>query len=192
MLVLCVHAAKHSWMQLSYLCDIAQLARSRALDWAALQAEAARLGIARLVAVTFLLAHKLLGAPLPAGLDLHRDPAAEPLTQRVLQRIVSDAEFDPESVSYFRLMMDLRERRRDRASFLWRLCVTPGPGEWSAIRLPGSVVSALSCRAYGQAGWAAALRAIRLTAPRVSSSAAHPRPQSPLHNAAISRLVHTR
>jgi hypothetical protein len=187
MLVLCVHAAKHSWMQLSYLCDIAQLARSRALDWAALQAEAARLGIARLVAVTFLLAHKLLGAPLPAGLDLHRDPAAEPLTQRVLQRIVSDAEFDPESVSYFRLMMDLRERRRDRASFCHtrsrRMVCDPAAG---------SVVSALSCRAYGQAGWAAALRAIRLTAPRVSSSAAHPRPQSPLHNAAISRLVHTR
>jgi Uncharacterised nucleotidyltransferase len=137
MLVLCVHAAKHSWMQLSYLCDVAQLARSRALDWAALQAEAARLGIARIVAVSFLLAHKLLGAALPAGLDLHSDPATGLLAERVLQRIVSGAEFDPESVSYFRLMVDLRERRRDRASFLWRLCVTPGPGEWSAIRLPG-------------------------------------------------------
>jgi Uncharacterised nucleotidyltransferase len=137
MLVLCVHAAKHSWMQLSYLCDIAQLARSRALDWTVLQAEAAGLGITRVVAVSFLLAHKLLGATLPPRLGLHGDPAAEPIAQRVLQRIVSDAEFDPESVSYFRLIMDLRERRRDRASFLWRLCLTPGPGEWSAIRLPG-------------------------------------------------------
>jgi hypothetical protein len=137
MLVLCVHAAKHSWKQLSYLCDVAQLARSRGLNWKALQTEAARLGIARIVAVSFLLAHKLLGAALPAGLDLHRDPAAEPLTQRVLQRLVADVEFDPESISYFRLMMDLRERRRDRASFLCRLCLTPGPGEWSAIRLPG-------------------------------------------------------
>ena len=36
MLVLCVHAAKHAWMQLSSLRDIAQLARSRALDWDAL------------------------------------------------------------------------------------------------------------------------------------------------------------
>jgi len=136
MLVLCVHAAKHSWMQLSYLCDIAQLARSRALDWAELQAEAGRLGITRIVAVSFLLAHKLLGAALPAGLDLHRDPAAGSLAQRVLQGIVAGTEFDPESVSYFRLMMGLRERRRDRASFVWRLWVTPGPGEWAAIRLP--------------------------------------------------------
>ena len=37
MLVLCVHAAKHSWMQLSWLCDIAQLARSRVIDWEALR-----------------------------------------------------------------------------------------------------------------------------------------------------------
>ena len=31
MLVLCVHAAKHAWKQISWLCDIVQLARSRRL-----------------------------------------------------------------------------------------------------------------------------------------------------------------
>src|ERR1700730_6947193 len=65
MLVLCVHAAKHAWMQLSWLCDIVQLARSRSPDWEALRAQATRLGIERIVAVSFLLAHKLLGASLP-------------------------------------------------------------------------------------------------------------------------------
>ena len=65
MLVLCVHAAKHAWKQISWLCDIVQLARSRQLDWAALQAKAEGLGIMRIVAVTFLLAHKLLGAAVP-------------------------------------------------------------------------------------------------------------------------------
>src|SRR5256712_14211076 len=43
---------------------------------------------------------------------------------------------DPESVSYFRLMMDARERWQDRARFLGRLAVTPTVGEWSAIGLP--------------------------------------------------------
>jgi predicted nucleotidyltransferase len=137
MLVLCVHAAKHAWRQLSCLCDIVQLARSRALDWAALQAEAARLGIARIVAVSFSLARRLLGAGLPVELNLQGDSAVEGLAQRILRLIVSDAEFDPESVPCFRLMRDMRERRRDQAAFLWRLWVTPGPGEWSAIRLPG-------------------------------------------------------
>jgi hypothetical protein len=136
MLVLCVHAAKHAWRQISWLCDILQLARSRWVDWAALQARAEKLGIARIVAVTFLLAHKLLGAAVPAQLDVERDARAKDLAPRIVQLIVAEDEFDPESVAYFRLMMDLRERRRDRASFLWRLCVTPGTGEWSAIQLP--------------------------------------------------------
>lgn len=33
MLVLCVHAAKHAWVQLSWLCDIDQLARSQRVKW---------------------------------------------------------------------------------------------------------------------------------------------------------------
>jgi hypothetical protein len=136
MLVLCVHAAKHGWKQLSWLCDIAQLARSRALDWQALLAQAERLGIERIVSVTFLLAQKLLGAAVPPPFDLERDARAEALALRILQQIVTEEEFDPESLAYFRLMVELRERGRDRASFLWRLCVTPGVGEWSAIQLP--------------------------------------------------------
>jgi hypothetical protein len=136
MLVLCVHAAKHAWIQLSWLCDIAQLARSRTLNWETLRVRAERLGVARIVRVSFLLAHELLATALPAQLNLQDDPTAEMLAQRILRQIVADVDFDPESVGYFRLMMDLRERRRDRASFLWRLWVTPSAGEWSVIRLP--------------------------------------------------------
>ncbi len=52
-LVLCVHAAKHAWVQLSWLCDIAELAGSQQCDWDAVQKHARRLGIERIVAVTF-------------------------------------------------------------------------------------------------------------------------------------------
>jgi len=139
MLVLCVHAAKHAWKQISWLCDIVHLARSRALDWLALQARAESLGITRIVAVTFLLAHKLLGAALPAQLGTEKDAGAEVLAMRIVRLIVGEEEFDPESMAYFRLMMELRERRRDRFSFWWRLLFTPGAGEWSAVRLPGAL-----------------------------------------------------
>jgi hypothetical protein len=137
MLVLCVHAAKHAWRQISWLSDIVQLARSRALDWAALRAEAERLGIKCIVAVTFLLAGKLLGAKFPEELSLERNVKTEALAQRIVPLIVADEEFDPEAMAYFRLMTELRERRRDRLSFWWRLLVTPGAAEWSAVRLPG-------------------------------------------------------
>src|ERR1700687_3128778 len=117
--------------------DLVQLARSRALDWVALQAKAERLGITRIVTVTFLLADKLIGAGLPAQVGAERDPGAEVLARRIVHLIVAKEEFDTESMAYFRLMMELRERRRDRASFWWRLLITPGTGEWSAVRLPG-------------------------------------------------------
>jgi hypothetical protein len=136
MLVLCVHAAKHTWKQISWLSDIVQLARSHALDWVALQAKAESLGVTRIVAVTFLLAHKLLGTVWPAQLGVEKDRVEELLAQRIVQLMVAEEELDPESMAYFRLMMELRERRRDRFSFWWRLLFTPGAGEWSAVRLP--------------------------------------------------------
>jgi len=137
MLVLCAHVAKHGWTQLSWLCDIVQLAQSRSLDWEALRTQAERLGIARMVAVSFLLAQKLFGSAPPSQLNLGGDPAAEALAERVLRQIIAEGEFDPASPGYFRLMMNLRERLRDRVSFVWRLCVTPGAREWAAVRLPG-------------------------------------------------------
>jgi hypothetical protein len=45
-------------------------------------------------------------------------------------------EYEEEKLSYFRLMMRLRERRWDRVRFASRLALTPGPGEWQAVRLP--------------------------------------------------------
>jgi Uncharacterised nucleotidyltransferase len=63
LLVLCVHAAKHLWVQLSWLCDIAKLVSSTQLDWNAIGDEAMRLGIDRIVKLNLLLARKLLGAP---------------------------------------------------------------------------------------------------------------------------------
>jgi hypothetical protein len=138
MLVLCVHAAKHAWKQISWLCEIVQLARSRALDWPALISQAQRLGIMRIVAVTFLLAARFLGTALPSQLriEIERDAEAAVLAGRIVPLIVAEEEFDPESMAYFRLMMELRERKRDRLSFWWRLLFTPGAGEWSAVRLP--------------------------------------------------------
>src|SRR5579863_5748645 len=64
LLVLCVHAAKHVWVQLSWLCDIAQVVKTRQLDWNAIQNEARRFGIERIVSLNLLLAQKLLGLQL--------------------------------------------------------------------------------------------------------------------------------
>jgi Uncharacterised nucleotidyltransferase len=140
LLVLCVHAAKHVWIQLSWLCDIAQLVKSSQLDWDAIHDEARRLGIERIVTLNLFLAHELLGSAMPPAIQkrLGEDPSTIVLADEILRVIKRSVHYDTESIPYFRLMMRLRERWQDRARFLWRLAVTPGPSEWLAVRLPES------------------------------------------------------
>jgi Uncharacterised nucleotidyltransferase len=139
LLVLCAHAAKHVWVQLSWLCDIAQLAKSPQLDWNAIQHEADRLGIKRIINLNLLLAHELLGTPLPEYFkpNCHSERSEESaVVDEILRVIKRSAHYDTESLPYFRLMMRLRERRRDRARLLWRLGLTPSMSEWSSVPLP--------------------------------------------------------
>jgi Uncharacterised nucleotidyltransferase len=138
MLVLCAHAAKHAWTQLSWIREIAELSESQQLDWVAILNQAERLGVCRILAVSLVLAKNLFGAEMPEAVQgyAHRDDGVEVIVRRVLPLLSQEENLDPESVSYFRLMMDARERWQDRACFLWRLAVTPGPGEWSMIGLP--------------------------------------------------------
>jgi hypothetical protein len=139
MLVLCAHAAKHLWMRLSLLADIAQLAQCIDLNWIVIQARAAQLGMQRIVAVCFLLAQYWLGYGMPTSVE--PDEAAKSIAEEVGAILTSDADFDMESPAYFRLMLQLRERQYDKARFLWRLLTTPGPGEWKAVRLPDALFS---------------------------------------------------
>jgi hypothetical protein len=137
LLVLSVHATKHVWVQLSWLCDIAQLVGSRQLDWNAIQCEAKRLGIERILGLNLLLAHKLLDAPLLPTIEMRvrKDPSTAALANEILPIIENSTHYNTESIPYFRLMMRLRERWQDRARFLWRLTVTPSVREWSKVQL---------------------------------------------------------
>src|ERR1700685_4355096 len=135
LLVLCVHAAKHMWVQLSWLRDIAQLTRSERLDWRAIQHEARRLGIERIVNLNLLLAHKLLGSLSPHG-GLKEETQTNVLAHEILRIMKRSDHYNTESLPYFRLMMRLRERRQDRIRFLYRLATTPSLSEWTTVRFP--------------------------------------------------------
>ena len=137
-LVLSAHAAKHVWGKLIWLSDLALLITNPTLKWDWIGDHARELGIVRIVRVTMNLAHDLLEAPIPVAAETHvpQDLESVALATRIQDKIVSSAEPDVESISYFRLMLRLRERTGDRMRFLQRLVFTPGPGEWNAIRLP--------------------------------------------------------
>jgi hypothetical protein len=142
LLVLSVHAAKHVWGRLIWLRDIAQILKRENLNWDWVQAQTRELGIERILRVTLLLANRFLEAAIPAAIEsaVLADSAAQTLADEIAAAVACGVSHDTEQISYFRLMMRLRERRADRVRFLARLTFTPGPGEWEAVRLPGALV----------------------------------------------------
>ncbi len=122
-LVLCVHAAKHSWSELSLVRDVAQLINAQPLNWDTVREQARKLGIQRIVYINLTLARNLLGAEIPTStqkeFEMER-PSADTLF-RVLSVASAGQQVNTESISYFRSILILRERWRDRGRFLWRL-----------------------------------------------------------------------
>lgn len=147
LIVLCLHAAKHGWVQLSWLSDVGTLAASELLDWDAVRQRSAALGIERTIGVTLALCRNLWGIHFPFPLPLE----CESILHDQLEMLADGREFDTESFAYFRRMLQVRERGRDQMRFIWRLATTSSVGEWSAIRLPSPLFPL-----YG------AVRAIRL------------------------------
>jgi len=138
LLILSMHAAKHVWRRLIWLCDIAQIVKLGRVNWDWVQSQAHELGIARILHITWLLAKRFLAANIPAAIEpaILADKAAYGFTEQIADSVVAGTIYEEEKVSYFRLMMRLRERKADRLKFLARLTFTPGPGEWEAMRLP--------------------------------------------------------
>jgi hypothetical protein len=137
-LILAVHAAKHVWERLIWICDLARLMNLPTMDWDSISSRATRLGVLRIVNISALLANRLLGAEIPerAGKWFAERESGRSLVSRLQRHVMSAADFNIESFSYFHLMMQLRERPSDRVRFATRLALTPGPGEWKAVRLP--------------------------------------------------------
>lgn len=136
--VLSVHAAKHVWGRLIWLCDLARIINSPKLNWQQIASQAERLGIVRLLRVTLLLAERVLNTPIPPAAEdiLADDSGATALAAEIEPHVFREDTFDVESLAYFRLMLRLREKRVDQARFLTRLLLTPGPGEWEIVQLP--------------------------------------------------------
>jgi len=138
LLVLCLHAAKHLWMRLIWIVDIAQTMQSQSIDYDLLVSRAQELGAVRMLAVSFWLTENVLETALPGRAQeiIDADPEAPVLGQVFADRLQRNATYDFESSEYFLLIARLRERRADRWRYLWRLLWMPGEGDLAAIRLP--------------------------------------------------------
>ena len=138
LLSLCVHAAKHAWIRLCWLRDIAGIVDSRNLDWDLIEQRARKLGIERMAGVGLMLARELLHAPLPDRIAKRwqADREIQTLCHDAAQHLPAAEEYKVESPQYFQLMARVRERFTDRLRFLLRLATTPGLSEWKMVSLP--------------------------------------------------------
>jgi hypothetical protein len=130
------------WSRLIWICDLARLSGLPSLDWRSIGRQAHELGVVRILRVSLILASHMAQASIPSEADKYvpGDRAAPKIADEIEGYLVRDVSFNPESLEYFRWMVRLRERRVDQLRFVQRFVLTPGPGEWTVMRLPKPLV----------------------------------------------------
>jgi hypothetical protein len=141
-LLCCAHGYKHVFCCLKWICDIAELARSRPdLDYRWVETEAARLDCLRAVSIGSLLAADLLQAPIPewllarAGADRPtRRFAAE--VQRRLERGEDQGGGAFDRLRSLRLQWQTAGALPGRVRFLLRRVGEQSKKDIAALKLP--------------------------------------------------------
>jgi hypothetical protein len=136
-----LHAAKHDWGRLSWLCDIAYLVARRELDWDLIQARLKAWRCQVLVQVGLLLARTLLGAPLPKK-SMPLSPSTCRRVERLAEQAVQTRLFAARSAGaipswpwqllFFRGM----QQPRDRWQMIYETFFRPSALELAMMPLP--------------------------------------------------------
>ncbi len=140
LLSLCVHGSKHLWERLAWICDVAQIVKTReGLDWATLLRRAETTGSARMLLLGLCLANKLLDAPLPAQVlsAANTDKALPELADEVIRRLFANSE--PVAITIgqsFRFNWAVRSDLRSRLRYC-RLLLQPTDADIETLPLPG-------------------------------------------------------
>ncbi len=138
LLLLCLHGGKHLWARHAWTADVAALMR-RPLDWDRALAEARARGMVRLLLVGVVWAAEAGGRRLDAavGAAVRRDAEVGAVADRLRAAFAADPAWAPaDDWPRLRLLLSLRERRRDRARGLLVRLLAPSPNDWRALSLP--------------------------------------------------------
>lgn len=137
--LLCAHGAKHGWIRLAWIRDVAQLVRvATDTDWDDILADARRRGALRMVLLGLLVAAELCDAPVPQEVlqRARSDITVASLAREVRDRLTVDPQREPTAAQLRRFQFRVRDRWRDRIRVFAVTALTPGPGEWEWVRLP--------------------------------------------------------
>lgn len=121
LVVLCIHGAKHQWARLEWVCGVAELIRSKPVDWHKVHARAKYWHAGRMLSTGLLLAAELLEAPVPDAIleRARRDVQAVSLSSGVLDRMFADEEAMSDRRVVRSFQLGAQESRWDRARYRW-------------------------------------------------------------------------
>ena len=135
---LCAHGATHRWPRLEWICDVAELLRrDTPVDWDRLLRRARANGAARMLGLGVLLAHDLLGAPLPSVVaPLAGDARVRALARAVYRHLPDESPDSNPGLKLVPFHLAMRERWRDRARYAAVVLLAPSPLDLDAVPLP--------------------------------------------------------
>ncbi|HLN98939.1 MAG TPA: nucleotidyltransferase family protein [Pyrinomonadaceae bacterium] len=140
LLVLCLHGFTHLWERLVWISDIACLINSEnEVDWRMVLGNATRLGCRRILALGLFLANDLLQAPLPREVSaiINADPQVGKLAARVRAQLFTEERGPAGLLAEVALLIDARERTRDKLKTCMRMAGVPRKFDWMALAVPG-------------------------------------------------------
>jgi hypothetical protein len=142
LLILCAHGAKHVWVSLGWVCDIAELIWAYPdMNWDEVLGQAKALRGERILFIGLLLARELLQAALPEEIVRRAwaDKTARSLAARLGRRIFRDSNSSPGGMETALFHVRARERLGDGIRYCLSMALVPHFADWAQFNLPPSL-----------------------------------------------------
>ena len=139
LLFLCVHGAKHFWINLQLICDVARLLEtSPETDWTKALDRARQLGREHPVLLGLLLAHDLLQAPLAPEVKrrVEADGVIQPLADQVKGHLLVEAPAAVENLELVMFNIKMADRLWAKVRHLAALLKAPTEADAQSLHLP--------------------------------------------------------
>lgn len=136
LLAMCVHATRHRWERLTWICDVDEFCRRHEIEWSATLQRAREHQAERMFLLGPALAHELFGTEIPPLIEraIEDDETLQRLRSEVVLDLFDTSDlFDLDLVRYQARSL---ERRRDRARVFLSWMFKPRRIEIEMLALP--------------------------------------------------------
>ncbi len=135
---LCIHGAKHSWSQLNWIIDLAQLLNiSPNLDWGWIKKECVSRNCTTMINTALLLLYDLFDFNIPESLsdEFNRNSKSENLTKLVYKTLNSPESYD-KNLTAGRFYVYSMDSVLDKSHYYRDLVFKPTTADLEALKLP--------------------------------------------------------